>query len=218
MQPATRSGDSDEDLAVNHAKYPSLFTDSILSGMICFRTGNFQVEMLMDDNNSSDSVETRKDNIDILLRLFYLRHRLRGKLPEQILNVKTSIREHNLCEKIGQINDRDAFFTIGFVFSRQSEPITMGDLSRILGVPFSSATRTADWLVNNGYFQRLTDPDDRRVVRVELTELGKEICQAMSDLLLERAEQFLHNFSVEERQELGRLLGKLVDNLEQYPI
>ena len=171
----------------------------------------------MNENNLSCNTETQKDVFDILLRLFYLRRRLlRTKLPEQILNVKANIQEHNLREKIGQINDRDVFFSMGFVFSHRSEPITMGDLSRILGVPFSTATRTADWLVNNGYVQRLADPKDRRVVCVELTESGKELCQAMDDLLLESAEQFLCNFSLEERKELGRLLGKLVDNLEQY--
>ena len=173
----------------------------------------------MGENNLSGTVETQKDVIDILLRLFYLRRRLlRGKLPEQILNVKTNIQEHNLREKIGQINDRDVFFSIGFVFSHRSAPITMGELSRILGVPFSTSTRTADWLVNNGYVQRLADPKDRRVVFVELTESGKELCRAMDDLLLESAEQFLHDFSPEERKELGRLLGKLVDNLEKYPM
>jgi DNA-binding MarR family transcriptional regulator len=176
------------------------------------------MEILMNGNNISVSCEPRKDIIDILLRLSYLRRRFRGKLPEQILNIKVSIQEHNLREKIGQINDHDVFFTLGFVFSRQSEPITMGDLSRILGVPFSSATRTVDWLVNNGYVQRLADPEDRRVVRVELTESGKELYRAMNNLLLESTEQFLHNFSLEERKELGRLLGKLVDNLEQYPM
>ncbi len=171
----------------------------------------------MDENTVSVPVESRKEMIDILLRLFYLRRRFRGKLPEQILDLKASIQEHNLREKIEQINDRDVFFTIGFVFSRQSEPITMGDLSRILGVPFSTATRTVDWLVDNGYVQRLADPEDRRVVRVELTGAGKELYRAMNDLLLESAEQLLHNFSLEERRELGRLLGKLVDTLEQYP-
>jgi DNA-binding MarR family transcriptional regulator len=108
----------------------------------------------------------------------------------------------------------DVFLTIGFVFSRQKEPITMGDMSRSLGVPFSTATRTADWLVNNGYVQRLADPNDRRVVRVELTEAGTELYRTINDLWLEGAEQILHNFSQEERKELGRLLGKLVDNLE----
>ncbi len=186
--------------------------------MIYFRAVNFQVEMFMTDNNSSGSVATRNDIADILLRLFYLRRRFRGKLPEQILNVRTSIQEHNLREKLEQVNDRDVFFTIGFVFSRQSKPITMGDLSRTMGVPFSTATRTVDWLVNSCYVRRLPDPQDRRVVRVALTRTGKELYRAMNDLLLESAEQFLHNFSLEERKELGRLLGKLVDNLEQYPM
>jgi DNA-binding MarR family transcriptional regulator len=173
--------------------------------------------MLMKENNLSGSGETQKDIVDILLRLFYLRRRFRGKLPEQMLNLKASIREHNLREKIEQINDQDVFFTIGFVFLRQSEPITMGDLSRVLGVPFSTTTRTVDWLVNNGYVQRLADPEDRRVVRVELNEAGRELYHAMNKLFLDSAEQFLQNFSLEERKELGRLLGKLVDNLDQYP-
>ena len=172
----------------------------------------------MERNNFSPSIETQKDINAILLRLFYLRRRFRGKMPDQLLNIKTSIQEHNLRGRIEEINDQDVFFTIGFVFSRQPEPITMGELSRILGVPFSTATRTVDWLVNNGYVQRLADPEDRRVVLVELTRSGKELYRAMNDLLLESAEQFLHNFSPDERKELGRLLGKLVDNLEQYPL
>jgi len=172
----------------------------------------------MDKNAASVSVEPRTDVIDILLRLFYLRRRFRGKLPEHILHIKDSLQEHNLREKIEQINELDVFFALGFIFSRQSVPVTMGDLSRILGMPFSTATRTADWLVDSGYVQRLADPDDRRVVRVELTRSGKELYRAMNKLLLESAEQFLRNFSPEERTELGRLLGKLVDNLEQFPM
>jgi len=171
----------------------------------------------MNKNTAPVSVKDQKDMIDILLRLFYLLRRFQGKLPEQMLNVKASIQEHNLREKIGQINDHKVFFTIGFVLSRQSLPITMGDLSRILGVPFSTATRTVDWLVENGYVNRLADSEDRRVVLVELTRAGEELYRAMNDLLLESAEQFLHNFSMEERKELGRLLGKLVENLDQYP-
>lgn len=172
----------------------------------------------MNTDAFSGSVAARKEIVDILLRLFYLRRRFRGKLPEQIANIKTSIKEHNLREKIEQINDRDVFFTLGFVFSRQSRPLTMGDLSRTLGVPFSTATRTVDWLVNNSYVQRLPDPEDRRVVRVELTSAGKELYGAMNDLLLESAEHLLHDFSLDERKEFGRLLGKLVDKLEEYPV
>ena len=77
------------DPAENHAEYPSFFTDSILSEMIHFLTANFQEEIFMSENNLSGNTETQKDIIDILLRLVYLQRRLRGKLPEQILNVKT---------------------------------------------------------------------------------------------------------------------------------
>src|SRR5579863_5098094 len=167
--------------------------------MIYFSIVNFQMEILMNKNNVSSSVATQKDITDILRGLFYLRRRFRGKLPEQIMNVKTSIKEHNLREKIDQINDQDVFFAIGVVFSRQSMPLTMGDLSRILGMPFSTTTRMVDWLVNNSYMQRLPDPEDRRMVRVELTVAGKELYEIMNDLLLERAEQLLHDFSLEER-------------------
>ncbi len=65
----------------------------------------------------------------------------------------------------------------------------MGELSRDLEVPLSTATRTMDWLVNNGYAQRLPDPKDRRVVRVELTGKGKETFQAISTFMLARVEQ-----------------------------
>jgi DNA-binding MarR family transcriptional regulator len=184
--------------------------------MVYLRLVYFQMETFVNENNIFGNVDDRKDIGNILLRLFYLRRRFRGKVPEQILNFKASLQELNLREKIEQISDQDVFFTVGFVFFRQSEPITMGDLSRILGVPFSTATRTVDWLVENGYVQRLADPEDRRVVRVELTEAGKELSRAMNTLFLESAEQVLHNFSLDERKELGRLLGKLADNLEQY--
>jgi len=185
--------------------------------MVYFALVNFQMEIYMNENDVCDNVEIRKDVGNILLRLFYLRRRFRGRTPERVLNLKASIRELNLREKIEQINDQDVFFTIGFAFSQQPEAITMGDLSRILGVPFSTATRTVDWLVSNGYIQRLADPEDRRIVRVELTETGKELSRAMNELFLEGAELLMYNFSLEERKELGRLLGKLADNLEQYP-
>jgi DNA-binding MarR family transcriptional regulator len=176
------------------------------------------METFMNENKETTVGESQTDLIDILMRLFYLRRRMRGNVPKQILDVKASIHEHNLREKIDQINDRDVFFTLGVVFSRQSEPITMGDLSRILGMSFSTATRTVDWLVDSGYVQRLADPEDRRVVRVELSVAGKELYRGIHDVFLEGADKFLHNFSQEERKELGRLMGKLVDNLEQYPV
>jgi DNA-binding MarR family transcriptional regulator len=155
---------------------------------------------------------------DIILRLLYLKNRFRGKLPDKLMEVKASFHAHNLNEKFENINDRDIFSLMGIVFSRQSEPIAMGELSRMLGIPYSTATRMVDWLVRNEYVQRSDDPEDRRIVRVELTASGKELYLALNDTMVERVEILLGNFSTKERKDLVHLLGKLVDNLAQYPL
>src|SRR5581483_11344934 len=46
---------------------------------------------------------------------------------------------------------------------------TMGRLSDRLGVRHNALTQAADRLVNHGLAERLSDPSDRRVVRLRLT-------------------------------------------------
>jgi DNA-binding MarR family transcriptional regulator len=90
----------------------------------------------------------------------------------------------------------------------------MGELSRALQVPLSTATRIMDWLVKNGYAGRLPDPEDRRIVRVTLTETGQEMYYTINDYLMERFEKLMGQFSLQERESLLSLLSKLSDALE----
>ena len=90
----------------------------------------------------------------------------------------------------------------------------MGELSRDLEVPLSTATRTMDWLVNNGYAQRLPDPKDRRIVRVELTGKGKETFQAISTFMLGKVEQAMSPLNTAERKTFLTLLNKVLDAFE----
>jgi DNA-binding MarR family transcriptional regulator len=57
---------------------------------------------------------------------------------------------------------------------RSGAPVTMGELSRRLLVSNGNATAVVDRLVNDGLVCRLTPERDRRVVRVELTEVGRQ--------------------------------------------
>lgn len=50
---------------------------------------------------------------------------------------------------------------------------TMGHLSERLGVRQNALTQAADRLVNHLLAERLSDPNDRRVVRLRLTEQGR---------------------------------------------
>ena len=82
--------------------------------------------------------------------------------------------------------------------------------------PFdSTATRIVDWMVNDGYAMRLPDNDDRRVVRVALTENGQAMYREIDIFFMERIEGLMRDFSFEERSTFQKLLEKIINTLEQ---
>ena len=93
--------------------------------------------------------------------------------------------------------------------------MTMGEFSNALSVPLSTATRIADWLVDNGYIQRLPDSDDRRVVRVSLTDMGRELFKAIDRYIRDRMLQILSGLTAEERTILLTLVAKVVSGLKE---
>ena len=153
--------------------------------------------------------------IEIMQRVFRLKNRFKVGVPENIVVLRQRIRESNLGGKSGHFNDFDLFHNVGLVFSQHDGPITMGELSRDLNVPLSTATRTMDWLVENGYAQRLQDAQDRRIVRVGLTDAGQEIYTTINQFFMERIEHIMAQFTSEERQTFTFLLSKLLDGLEE---
>ena len=153
--------------------------------------------------------------IKLLQRIVRMRSRFKVVAPENMAALKKQIHESKPSGKDSGIEDAGLFYTAGSVFLRYDGPISMGELSRDLEVPLSTATRTMDWLVNNGYAQRLPDPKDRRVVRVELTGQGKETFQAISAFMLGRVEQAMSLLNTSERETFICLLNKVLDAFEE---
>jgi DNA-binding MarR family transcriptional regulator len=96
--------------------------------------------------------------------------------------------------------------------------ITMGELSHTLSVPFSTTTRMVDWFVDNGYAQRLSDPKDRRVVRVALTESGRELYRTVERYMVQRLRQMLSPLTAEEQIVLLTLLEKIAGALRDTEV
>lgn len=63
----------------------------------------------------------------------------------------------------------------------------MSDVAEGLGISFPAATKTIDRLVRKGLASRLEDPHDRRVVRIRLTEMGKDL---VTNIYRERGRRF----------------------------
>ena len=154
---------------------------------------------------------------EIVRHFIRLKPRLKATLPEDenLARVKAHLEEAHLGGRAGSIADYDLLLNIGVILSRQQEPMTMGELSQALDVPLSTATRIVDWLVKNDYAKRLSDPDDRRIVRVALTETGQAMYRAANEFIQKRVERLLRPFTPEERENLVMLLRKLVKALEE---
>ena len=112
------------------------------------------------------------------------------------------------------ISNHELFYRVSNSIYRKGN-LTMGELSSALLVPLSTATRIVDWLVDNEYVQRLPDPEDRRIVRVALTNIGQEMHKTIENYIRQRVQQILSCLTLEERATLLNLVDKVVFTLKE---
>ncbi|HTP00381.1 MAG TPA: hypothetical protein VMJ64_03340 [Anaerolineales bacterium] len=149
---------------------------------------------------------------DLVERLIRLRPKL-ALSDDNMASIKRQLRE--LHEKGHDSHEDMAFlFRIPIILSQRETPPTMGELSAELGIPLSSATRMADWLVEVNVAERCNDPHDRRVVRLCMTEHGRELIDLSREFMKARILQVLRHLTDAEQRQLLRLMKKLIDSIE----
>lgn len=87
----------------------------------------------------------------------------------EFLNRQTHLHRLDAWEELGMTIPQ----LRTLVLLEQLGPMRMGSISTHLGRALSATTTVVDRLVEKGYVGRSSDPDDRRVVLCELTELGR---------------------------------------------
>ena len=112
------------------------------------------------------------------------------------------------------IEDRPMLFRTLILLSRNPTHPTMGELSGELGIPLSSATRIVDGLVNAKLLERINDPLDRRVVRIQMSEYGQQFSQTAKDHVKQHIARLLESFSPTEQEQLLHLIMKLFKTME----
>jgi DNA-binding MarR family transcriptional regulator len=88
--------------------------------------------------------------------------------------------------------------------------IDVRGLANGLGISPSAASQQVDKLVARDFLNRREDPDDRRHVRLELTELGRQATGEISRASRSRVESVLTALSDGELADLHRLFGRLL--------
>ena len=92
-----------------------------------------------------------------------------------------------------------------------SSPPRMADLAERLEVVPRAVTTLVDGLEAHGKVRRVPDPANRRVIRIELTDEGREALRELRAARRAAAAEILAPLGEREREQLGELLNSLVD-------
>lgn len=95
-----------------------------------------------------------------------------------------------------------------------AESVPQRGLGAELGLSAATISLRVDRLVRRGLVERRPDPDDGRGTLISLTARGRELFEACAPDHLVNAEDLLAGLTEAERDDLGRLLGKLLYTLE----
>jgi len=134
--------------------------------------------------------------------------------PESLLQLRSQVNGMKARGEPHLIVSPPTFYRMSSILYQGTKP-TMGELSRALLLPLSTTTRMVSWLVENGSAQRLSDPNDGRIVRVTLTYSGRRVHEAIENLLEQSALKILACLTAEENIILLTLLGKVASSLKK---
>lgn len=92
------------------------------------------------------------------MSILHAAHAIEDRIEKALDGVGLSIAKHSALTKLQEAG----------------EPLTLSELAERLSCVRSNITQLVDRLESDGLVRRVADPDDRRSVRAELTELGAE--------------------------------------------
>lgn len=97
------------------------------------------------------------------------------------------------------------------------DPISVGDLARAARMDTGAVSRQVRVLEAEGLVVRRTSPQHRSIVLVEATPDGREVARRFERVRNAQLTRALSDWSDEERELLGTLLVRLVDDLLSTP-
>jgi DNA-binding MarR family transcriptional regulator len=147
-----------------------------------------------------------------LLQLFALRHYRLVAPPEHFIRLQQQL-ESSRHGRGDLLSNYPILLQIFSFLAHVEIPPTMSELGTALETPLSSTTRIVDWLVRANIIERVGDPKDRRIVRVRLTDDGREVYQTGMDFNKKQLMNLLTIYTPEEQKQLLRLIHKLAHHI-----
>jgi DNA-binding MarR family transcriptional regulator len=128
------------------------------------------------------------------------------------LQALTAPRLETVFQRFG-IRGAD-FAVLATLVRLAGDVVSQRRLASELGLSAGTISLRVDRLVRKGLAERGADPEDGRGAVISITDRGRELFDACAPEHLANAEELLAGLAEDEREELGRLLGKLLYTLE----
>jgi DNA-binding MarR family transcriptional regulator len=106
------------------------------------------------------------------------------------------------------------YFTLYLV--KVGEATSSAELARAMGVLPQSMTEVIGPLEKNGAIARRPDPDNNRILRIELTAAGDRLFAKATEIAIRVEQELLAGFDVRDLAHLNRLLGDLTHAAEAH--
>ena len=162
-----------------------------------------------------DSTQRQKDIDEVaqiasnyLLRTWLIIDRM---LPEELQPIRSGLKQRRTRSKQGTgLTTNFMMFLCAAGILHKNGSMTMGDLSSATSIPKSTTTRMVTWMVDSGYVERIQDDEDRRIMRIRLTDSGLELLLAARAQIRELANRFLERLPAIQRAAVIMSLTDLI--------
>ncbi|WML34865.1 MarR family transcriptional regulator [Clostridium sp. OS1-26] len=88
---------------------------------------------------------------------------------------------------------------------------TPKQIARTLSLDGSTITGILDRMENKNLVRRTPDPDDRRTLKVVITDQGLELRECIEEVIEEVNKHILKIFTFEEQEQLKKFLGQIAN-------
>ena len=160
----------------------------------------------MPDNTKKDALCNLLANV--IQTLVHFQKRSLVTMSEDLIQFRNRLEMKQSGSRSNVGSKYPLFYSVSCILY-QKDSLTMGELGKAIAVPLSTATGMIDWMVDNGYTQRLTDPEDRRIVRVALTHSGRSLYESLQDHMIQHMQQLLSCLTDEEQSSMSFILRKI---------
>jgi DNA-binding MarR family transcriptional regulator len=135
-----------------------------------------------------------------------------NKFSSAMLNLVNAIKSESehCCEICGALNEKELMI---IAFVGENESVKMSDIADNLKAPLSTLTSIADKLVANKLLTRYNSDEDRRVVKVGLTDKGRESYKLFVTRKKAMARKVLSHFTEKEQNTLINHVDKLASSI-----